>query len=406
MEGADIRTREMKELVKKEYFRRVKAVAKSKLYAGNLIKGVNAWAVSVVRYSAGVLEWTVKELRAMDVKTRKLLTMFGAFHKRSSVDRLYMKRKDGGRGLISVLDCVNAEERSLFEYVKGSEEELLMVVAEELEVGENKVEYKKRVESERKERFAEKRLHGKFLKDVEQVADNRSWQWVRGGYLAKSMEAFVFAAQEQALNTRFFRAKITGEDVSPMCRVCGKTVESVGHLASGCGGLAQREYKRRHDRMRLRVYWELCRRYGIKCAGKWFEEVPEEVRVSEDGGYEIWWDRSVDTTQKMEHNRPDVVVVDRVKKVWIIVDFSVPWDRNVMRKEDEKILNYSPLAEEIRKIHRVSTKIMPVVVGALGVVSGRLAGYLKDLQVPDIMGGLQTSAIIGTTIILKKVLSL
>ena len=53
-----------------------------------------------------------------------------------------------------------------------------------------------------------------------------------------------------------------------MCRVCGKTVESVGHLASGCGGLAQREYKRRHDRMDLRVYWELCRRYWIKCAGE------------------------------------------------------------------------------------------------------------------------------------------
>ena len=151
-----------------------------------------------------------------------------------------MKRKDGGR-LINVVDCVNAEERTLFEYVKGSEEELLMVVAEELELGENKVEYKKRVESEKKERLGEKRLHGKCLKDVEKVADNRSWQWVRGGYLAKSMEAFEFSAQEQALHTRFFRAKITGEDVSPMCRVCGKTVESVGHLASGCGGLAQRE---------------------------------------------------------------------------------------------------------------------------------------------------------------------
>ena len=73
-------------------------------------------------------------------------------------------------------------------------------------------------------------------------------------------------------------------------------------------------------------------------------------------------------TQKMEHNRPDVVVVDRVKKVWIIVDFSVPWDKNVMRKEDEKILSYSPLAKEVRKIHRVSTKIVPVVVGGIGSV--------------------------------------
>ena len=37
LEGADLMTTEMKESVRKEYFRRVKAVAKSKLYAGNLI---------------------------------------------------------------------------------------------------------------------------------------------------------------------------------------------------------------------------------------------------------------------------------------------------------------------------------------------------------------------------------
>ena len=208
------------------------------------------------------------------------------------------------------------------------------------------------------------------------------------------------------MRTRFLRAKIEGEDISPLCRICVKTAESVGHLASGCSGLEQREYKRRHDRIGLRAYWELCRKYGIKCAGKWFEEVPEEVRVSEDGCFEIWWDKSVVTTQKMEHNRPNVVVIDRVNKLWVIVDFSVPWDQNVESKEDEKVLNYSPLAKEIRKMHRVSTKIFPVVVGALGVVSSRLAGHLKDLKVLDILGGLQTSAIIGTTIILEKVLGL
>ena len=244
LEGADIKTREMKELVKKEYLRRVKAVAKSRLYAGNLIKEINAWAVSVVRYSAGILEWTDKELKAMDVRTRKLMTMFGAFHMKSSVPRLYLKRKEGGRGLISVFDCVRGEECGLFEYVKGSNEEMLKVVAEELELGENKLEYKKRVDLERKEDLNLKRLHGKFLRDVRRVADNRSWQWVRGGYLAKITEAFVFAAHEQALRTRFLSAKIEGEDISPLCRICGKAAESVGHLASGCSGLAQREYKR------------------------------------------------------------------------------------------------------------------------------------------------------------------
>ena len=124
--------------------------------------------------------------------------------------------------------------------------------------------------------------------------------------------------------------------------MCGKEVESVGHLASGCSGLAGREYRRRHDRMGLRVYWELCRKYGVKFGKKWYEEVPEEVRVSEDDNVEIWWDRSVQTTKPLQHNRPDVVIIDRTCGRWTIVDFSVPWDKNVLMKEGEKIAKYSP----------------------------------------------------------------
>ena len=60
----------------------------------------------------------------------------------------------------------------------------------------------------------------------------------------------------------------------------------------------------------------------------------------------------------------------------------------------------------MRRLHGVSTKIIPIVVGSLGVVSKNLAGYLRDLQVPDVLGGLQTSAVVGTTIILRKVLSI
>ena len=121
------------------------------------------------------------------------------------------------------------------------------------------------------------------MRNVSEVADARSWQWLRAGYLGKGTEGYVFAAQEQALQTRFFRATIQQEDVDPKCRVCCKEVESVGHVASGCSGLAQREYRRRHDRMGLRVYWELCRKYGIKFADVWYKEVPDEVRMSEDG---------------------------------------------------------------------------------------------------------------------------
>ena len=154
----------MKEIVRKEYLRRVKLVAGSKLYAGSMVKAVNVWAVSVVRYTAGVLNWNDRELKAMDVKTRKILTMNGAFHMQSSVDRLYMKRKVGGRGLISVKQCVKSEEAGLYEYVKASEEWMLKVVAEGLEGGEAKLEYKKRMEKERGERLMQKKMHGEYFR--------------------------------------------------------------------------------------------------------------------------------------------------------------------------------------------------------------------------------------------------
>ena len=73
---------------------------------------------------------------------------------------------------------------------------MLKVVGGMMEVWETKMEYVKRVDEERRERLREKAMHGKFFREVEGAADARSWQWLRAGYLAKSTEAFVFAAQE------------------------------------------------------------------------------------------------------------------------------------------------------------------------------------------------------------------
>ena len=98
---------------------------KSKLNGGNLVHGVNAWAVSLLRYSAAFVSWTKSELQAIDRKTRKLFTIYGALHLKSDLDRLYISRKEGGRGLISIEDCVELAIRGLEVYVHGSEERLI-----------------------------------------------------------------------------------------------------------------------------------------------------------------------------------------------------------------------------------------------------------------------------------------
>ena len=70
----------MKLIVSKEYIRRLRKVLKSKLNGGNLVRGVNTWAVYLLRYSAAFVSWRKSELQAIDRKIRKLFTIYGALH--------------------------------------------------------------------------------------------------------------------------------------------------------------------------------------------------------------------------------------------------------------------------------------------------------------------------------------
>ena len=61
----------------------------------------------------------------LDRKTRKLFTIYGALHPKSDVDRLYIPRKEGRRGLISIEDCVELAIRDLEVYVHVIEDRLI-----------------------------------------------------------------------------------------------------------------------------------------------------------------------------------------------------------------------------------------------------------------------------------------
>ena len=43
--------------------------------------------------------------------------IYGALHPKSDIDRLYILRKEGGRGLISIADCVELAITGLEVYV-------------------------------------------------------------------------------------------------------------------------------------------------------------------------------------------------------------------------------------------------------------------------------------------------
>ena len=51
--------------------------------------------------------------------------MHKAHHPKDSVDRLYIKRKDGGRGLISIEECVEDAITGLYHDLQNSQERLI-----------------------------------------------------------------------------------------------------------------------------------------------------------------------------------------------------------------------------------------------------------------------------------------
>ena len=84
----------MKEKVKTEYYRRVRKILETKLNGGNIITGINTWAISLLRYSAAFLDWTGAELEQMDKRTRKLMTIHRALNPKSDVARIYLSKKE------------------------------------------------------------------------------------------------------------------------------------------------------------------------------------------------------------------------------------------------------------------------------------------------------------------------
>ena len=52
---------------------------------------MTAKAVSIIRYGAGTIKWTKEELRKLDRKTRRLLTINRALHPKTDIDRFSEK---------------------------------------------------------------------------------------------------------------------------------------------------------------------------------------------------------------------------------------------------------------------------------------------------------------------------
>ena len=164
----------MKLDVLKEYIRKSRKVLKSKLNGEDLVRGVNTWAVSLLRYLTVFVSWRKSELLAVDRKTRELFTIYESLHPKSDPDKLYIPRKERGRGLISIEDCVELAIRGIEVYVQGSEERLIQAARGDKIHGLEAASVLKRSKKEKRlEAWEKKVLNSEYLRQTKEVINDQ-----------------------------------------------------------------------------------------------------------------------------------------------------------------------------------------------------------------------------------------
>jgi len=65
----------------------LRLILSSELSGRNKLQAINALALQIIRYTAGIVHWPVNVLEELDRQTGKLLTIHRGLHPRSHVDR-------------------------------------------------------------------------------------------------------------------------------------------------------------------------------------------------------------------------------------------------------------------------------------------------------------------------------
>ena len=63
----------------------------------------------------------------------------------------------------------------------------------------------------------------------------------------------------------------------------------------------------------------------------------------------------------------------------MLIDVAISGDRNVIKKEADKILKYKDLTTEIQRMWNVNTKVIPVIIGATGTISKSIRKYVSNI---------------------------
>ena len=442
----------VKERIKRTYVQRLRRIWSSSLNARFKVQATNIWAVSVLRYFSH-LKWTRTELGSLDRKTRAVLRQCGCHQYGASVERLYLPRGTGGRGIHSLLSVRERELVSMATYLTGSDDPLLQAVVKHqlfltsrgkysvleearqileqlpgLEMTSTGVRHDGEPIRPRKaaamlkaaqydalqEKLERKTIHGVFYKQCQKEGWDTpgSHLWLRSGKIQGKTEGLIIAAQDGVIHTRSYLVRVLKrDDCAESCRVCGRAPETLGHILSACPAYYWSLYKTRHDRILYQLVLMLSQNYGIP--------LPESMKwklgagwigtgVLEKGGVKLSVDLCVPTDRELTERRPDLIAYLSEDRRIVIFEIACAWDSLVVEREGEKARKYAEFAADLATQHpgwQVKTAVLVVgALGSMGSLRKQLAGtnLFTEQQVRRVARECQLEALCSAVRLLRR----
>jgi hypothetical protein len=265
-------------------------------------------------------------------------------------------------------------------------------------------------------------LAGRVIHEKHKIDGATSFLWLHVRCLSSVGVRNILAAQEGCLLTRVHPA-CRSKNNSPECRICNGPQETIEHVISCCPKWLRTLYIDRHDSVARNIYYVVCTKYDLK-PPHYTQKVDS---VKENENVKIYWNQPVQSRAIIRHNKPDIIVFDKIKKTALVIEVAVSWFTGIEKQiniktnrytvngnwDQELTLPYPRGANLVSELSSQGWKVtfIPVVVGATGEVLSGLKteiGKCLNLNVKatlNLIERLQRSAILGTSRIVKNHLS-
>ena len=115
------------------------------------------------------------------------------------------------------------------------------------------------------------------------------------------------------------------------------------------------------------------------------------------------WDLKKQTDHLISARRLDLIIIDK-KKNMLNCEFCCPADHRVKLKESEKKDKYLNIVRKLKKLWCIKVTVMPIVTDTLSTVTKGLIQELEDSEIRGRVETIQTTALLRSARIPRKVL--